>query len=90
MEFTQCLSSTLCENPIRWQLSAWRNNQQLFANESTRGTTVEVIECRLTTLLGHIANSASSQRPVRVSRTPTPTLQLARLIQIANKCRRRR
>jgi len=61
-----------------------------IANKSTRGTTIEIIECRLTTLLGHIANSVSSQRPVRVSRTPTPTLQLARLIQIANSCRRRK
>ena len=72
MEYTQNLSST-SKNLIRRQSSAVWNNKQLFPNESTSGTTVEVIQSRLTRLSDDIANSVCGQRPHRVSGSPVPT-----------------
>jgi len=74
---TSCWAS---ENPIRWQLSARRHDQQLFTNKTAGRPLSEIVQRGLTTLPNHIAHRMFSQRPVTVSCTPTPTLLLPRCI----------
>jgi hypothetical protein len=76
------------ENPIRRGLSYRWDSQQLLMNKTPRRRRTherEIVESRLATLTDHITDSVDSQRPHGVSGSTPSTLQLARLIQTANK-----